>query len=79
MKRCHEDVSISSPIEHQIDLSLPHAINLCKYVLIATSPVIHFIRLSSHMKTQARTVQKSTSLMTGSFSWEGRRKKPVAA
>lgn len=64
MKRCQEDVSISSLTENQIDLSLPHAINLCKYVLTTTSLVIHFIRSSSHTKTQESTVGKSTSLVT---------------
>lgn len=64
MKHCQEDVSISRPTENQIDLSLPHAINLCKYVLMTTLLVISFICSSSHMKTQASTVQKSTSLVT---------------
>lgn len=60
MKHCQEDVSISSPIENQIDLSLPHAINLCKYVLMTTSlliPLIPSIPSSSHTKTQASTVE----------------------
>lgn len=56
MKHCQEGVSISSPIENQTDLSLPHAINLCKYVLMTTSLLIPFIHSSSHMKTQASTV-----------------------
>lgn len=56
MKHCQEDVSISSPIENQIDLSLPGAINLCKYILMTTSLLIPSIHSSSHMKTQASTV-----------------------
>lgn len=56
MKLCQEDVSISSSIENQIDLSLPHAINLRKYLLMTTSLVTPFIHLSSHTKTQASTV-----------------------
>lgn len=55
-KHCQEEVSISSPIENQIDLSLPRAINLCKYVLMTTSLLIPFIHPSSHMTAKASTV-----------------------